>query len=148
MKIVVVSDSHGNRDELDKIVRMNSEVDLFLHAGDSGLSKFEIAPYVSVKGNCDYETDFPTYFKIQTPYGNLYMTHGHRMSVLTKEKMDTLDAKIFILGHTHMKRVKKIKDCYIFNPGSVTLPRDSSIGSYLILNITKTEVKYEFVNVK
>ena len=148
MKIVVVSDSHGNREILDRIVQMNPKVDVFLHAGDSELSRFEIAPYISVKGNCDYEDCFPLYLNIKTPYGKLYICHGNRLATLTKEKMDEMGVKIFVFGHTHMKMAEKIDDCYIFNPGSTTLPRDSNVGSYLILDITNTEVKYEFINLK
>lgn len=144
MKIVVASDSHGNRTVLDKIVRENPNVCVFLHVGDSCLSKYEIAPFLSVKGNCDFETAFVQEYRIKTPYGNLYFTHGNRMHTLTKEKIDKLDAKIFVFGHTHVKMAQKIEDCYIFNPGSATLPRDGNVGSYLILDITEDDVKYEF----
>lgn len=144
MKIVIVSDSHGNREVLDKIVRENPTVSIFLHAGDSGLSRYEIAPFLSVKGNCDFETAFVDEYRIKTPYGNLYYTHGHRIHTLTKEKLDKLDAKIFVFGHTHVKMVQKLDDCYVFNPVSATRPRDGRIGSYLVLEITEENVKYEF----
>ncbi len=146
MKIVVVSDSHGNRDILEKIALANPSATLFLHAGDSGLSRFEISPYLSVKGNCDYEDAFLKELTIQTPYGKLYITHGNQLSYINKERLDKLGAKIFIFGHTHMKKAEKIGDSFIFNPGSVTLPRDSQIGSYLVLDITNTEVKYQFIH--
>ena len=32
----------------------------------------------------------------------------------------------------------------MFNPGSISLPRDSSVGSYLILEISNKDVKYIF----
>ena len=88
MKIVIVSDSHGNREILEKIVLQNPSANIFLHAGDSGLCKLEISPYVSVKGNCDYESDFPDKLIIKTPYGNLYMTHGNRLYEINSQNSE------------------------------------------------------------
>lgn len=88
MKIVIVSDSHGNREIIEKIVLQNPSANIFLHAGDSGLCKLEISPYVSVKGNCDYESDFPDKLIIKTPYGNLYMTHGNRLYEINSHTLE------------------------------------------------------------
>lgn len=145
MKIVIVSDSHGNREILEKIVLQNPSANIFLHAGDSGLCKLEISPYVSVKGNCDYESDFPDKLIIKTPYGNLYMSHGNRLYEINSHTLEKNNAKIFVFGHTHQHLVEKIDDCYIFNPGSVSLPRDGTNGTYLVLDITSDDVSYEFI---
>lgn len=145
MKIVIVSDSHGNREILEKIALQNSNANLFLHAGDSRLCKSEINPYISVKGNCDYELDFSESITIKTPYGNLYMTHGNRLYEINRYTLQKNNAKIFVFGHTHSHLAKKIDDCYIFNPGSVSLPRDGTNGTYLILDITSDKVSYKFI---
>lgn len=145
MKIIIVSDSHGNRDILEFIVKNNQDVSIFLHAGDSCLSRYEINPFLSVKGNCDYDDAFVEELFIQTPYGKLYLTHGHHLFSINKEKIMNLGAKIFVYGHTHKKMSTKIDDLYIFNPGSAVLPRDGNRGSYLKLDISKDNVKYEFV---
>ena len=110
MKIVIVSDSHGNREILEKIVLQNPSANIFLHAGDSGLCKLEISPYVSVKGNCDYESDFPDKLIIKTPYGNLYMTHGNRLYEINSHTLEKNNAKIFVFGHTHHHLVEKIDE--------------------------------------
>ena len=75
MKILLVSDSHGHNEILKNLVRQYPNMNFYFHAGDSQSSPYEIAPFISVKGNCDYDEDFMDHIKINTPYGNLYMTH-------------------------------------------------------------------------
>ena len=91
------------------------------------------------------ESDFPDKLIIKTPYGNLYMTHGNRLYEINSHTLEKNNAKIFVFGHTHQHLVEKIDDCYIFNPGSVSLPRDGTNGTYLVLDITSDDVSYEFI---
>lgn len=144
MKIVIVSDSHGNKEVLEKVVLMNQNADLFLHAGDSGLSVFELHPFISVRGNCDYDHNLLNDLIVATPYGKLYLIHGHQSPLSIKYKMEEENIKILVTGHTHIKRSELIDGIYLFNPGSICLPRDSSDGSYLILEISDKDVKYIF----
>lgn len=143
MKIVVVSDSHGNSDILYKILEDNSDADLFIHAGDSGLNT-AIYPYRMVRGNCDYYTDFPSELNINTPYGKIYVTHGHQYMTITEYSIKSKDCKIFIFGHTHKHLVKEFDDTYLCNPGSVSLPRDGTDGTYLIINIDHNNCEFVF----
>ena len=47
------------------------------------------------------------------------------------------------------KFAKEIGNTYVFNPGSLTRPRDSSLGSYLILEIKdKNNITYKFKTVE
>ena len=77
MKIVIAGDNHGEKDSLKKIVNKEPNTDLFLHTGDSLLLDYELTPFVSVKGNCDYLQDYPESRTIKTPIGKLLITHGH-----------------------------------------------------------------------
>lgn len=147
MKVVVVSDSHHNKEVLEKIVTKHPDASLFLHAGDSCLDAHEIAPYLSVKGNCDYE-DYPKERIIHTPYGVLVITHGHQFLMNHQRLMQKRQAKILIVGHTHQHKVTQYGDAYVFNPGSVSVPRDKTQGTYLILNLEKEVLTYEFVYMK
>ncbi len=144
MKIVVVSDSHGNREILQKIVNDNQDASLFIHAGDSQVLPQAIDPFRAVKGNCDIGYDYPKELYIETPYGNIYVTHGHQFYQITKDFIKSKHCKIFIFGHTHKHYLEKCEDSYVCNPGSVTRPRDKTNGTYLVINLTQNDVNFDF----
>mgnify|MGYP003297992236 CR=1 FL=1 len=54
MKILLVSDTHGNNEALDKILKIHPDMDLYLHLGDSESTPELLRPFVTVKGNCDF----------------------------------------------------------------------------------------------
>ncbi len=146
MKIVVISDTHGDFYELKRVAMRENGADLFLHAGDvESFGGEEIRPFAAVKGNCDYGmSKFPNEYWYMTPYGKLYMKHH---PILLKEEVQRLQeahVKIFIHGHTHIKEARKIGDLYIFCPGSLVYPRDGGSGSYLVLEVEKNGVKATF----
>lgn len=142
MKILLVSDSHGHNEILKNLVRQYPNMNFYFHAGDSQSSPYEIAPFISVKGNCDYDEDFMDHIKINTPYGNLYMTHKPLINPnIIKEN----DIKILINGHTHVPQIKKVEDLYILNPGSVVYPRLDNSPSYMIIDIEKDKIDAKII---
>lgn len=132
MKIVIVSDSHKNLDILKRIAELHSDADLFWHLGDSGLYPNEIKPFISVQGNCDYYNQYPPFRLITNKYGTFYLEHGH-LSSRSESYALSKHVNFYLYGHTHIMEIKKIKNTYILNPGSISFPRDGSNGSYLIL---------------
>lgn len=142
MKILLVSDSHGHNEILKNLVRQYPNMNFYFHAGDSQSSPYEIAPFISVKGNCDYDEDFMDHIKINTPYGNLYMAHKPLINPnIIKEN----DIKILINGHTHVPQIKKVEDLYILNPGSVVYPRSGNSPSYMIIDIEKDKIDAKII---
>lgn len=131
MKILIVSDSHGNDEILRELYKMYPNMDYYLHAGDSQSSLMAIYPFDSVLGNCDFY-DFDLVRKISTPKGYLLMRHYPKYS-----KEEIKDVKFFIHGHTHVARVKKENELYVICPGSVSLPRDGTNGTYMIIEINE-----------
>ena len=75
MKILLVSDNHGDYQALDQLVNKYPNMDLYLHAGDSEQDEWSIKPFISVRGNCDHYYDFPNYLVIPSPAGNIYVQH-------------------------------------------------------------------------
>lgn len=134
MKILVCSDSHGDTAILDKIYFQNQDCNLFLHCGDSGLPDYLTSYFLTVKGNCDY-FDYPLKRDIQTKWGKIHIEHGNSYRVKSETYIEKLKCFIFFYGHTHVKEHRKIGDTHIFNPGSLTRPRDGEFGSYLIVDI-------------
>ena len=139
IKILVVSDCHGNRDIINKILLKEEETThIFIDCGDSLIGDGNPFPFSTVKGNCDIFTKLPKHITLETPLGVIYVTHGEmglsnlsRMILQLNPKPD-----ILLYGHTHMHRYDYINGCHCFNPGSVALPRDGTNGTYLVIEGT------------
>ena len=141
MKILLVSDSHGDWQTLDRLANTYPDMDLYLHAGDSEQDEWSIKPFISVRGNCDHYYDFPNFLVIPSPYGNIYVQHTPFVSnsVIAKH-----NAKIVIHGHTHTRRNEKKNGILYINHGAISYARDKYDGSYAIVEIEKDHVDVKF----
>ncbi|MGI5859907.1 MAG: metallophosphoesterase family protein [Tepidanaerobacteraceae bacterium] len=96
--------------------------------------------------NLKYLLDLPVkrHVKINGEY--FFIIHGAPSNPLGKyversasvDELDyefgRVDAKYIIIGHSHFPMLKKIRDKYIINPGSVGQPRDGyNTASYVVL---------------
>lgn len=156
MKIVILSDTHGDFNRLLNVVELNYDADLILHLGDGASEFFKVKqmvkniPMVMVKGNCDspgYNLEKEKTFNFNGI--SLYACHGDFFDVkngLEKyiEFAKKFKFNIIAYGHTHKRLIQKTKDLFILNPGSLTLPRSYS-ASYLILTIKNKEYDAEIV---
>ena len=141
MKILLVSDSHGDYESLDRLFNMYPNMDLYLHAGDSEQDEFSIKPFVSVRGNCDHYYDFPNYLVIPSKMGNIYVQH---LPYISKSVINEHNAKIVIHGHTHQRRNETINGILFINPGAISYARDKFDGSYAILTIEENRIEVKF----
>lgn len=147
MKILAISDTHGKLNRVRDIFSKLRDIDLIVHAGDHYLDaealgdEFRI-PVVTVKGNCDSGSGAKDYEIIEAECGNILVTHGHRYDVnyslrnlmYLAEEHDCVAA---IFGHTHCALSEEYDDIHFVNPGSLTLPRDGSGGTYAIIRTTE-----------
>ena len=141
MRILVLSDSHGDYFSLRTAIRNqpSAEVVVFLGDGERDLDKaenlLENKFVIKVKGNCDFASAVHENH-IQTIEGKrIFATHGYVENVKFGDdrliyKGQSLDADIILYGHTHIPVSKYIDGVYVFNPGSV---RD---GNYGFIDIT------------
>jgi len=142
-KVLIVSDSHGLTTELAKIKEKHAnEVDLMIHCGDSELSAIEpcIEGYLVVRGNCDFEGNFPEDLIEDVAGFRLYITHGHRYSVKStllnlSYRAREQKANIVCFGHSHSLGAEVIDQTLFINPGSIRLPRGRVEKTYVILEI-------------
>ena len=141
MKILLVSDSHGDYQALDQLAAKYPNMDLYLHAGDSEQDEFSIKPFISVRGNCDHYYDFPNYLVIPSPFGNIYVQHTPYVS---KSVINEHNAKIVIHGHTHVRRNESKNGILFINPGAISYARDKFNGSYAIIEIDSKNVEVKF----
>lgn len=138
MKVIVTSDIHHNKKELENI-KNNYKYDLFLDAGDSCLSPHDLCDVLTVKGNCDLH-HYPSFriIALNEKY-KVYITHGHHDNLNTlKYKALENNCNIVITGHTHIPMNIEEEGILFLNPGSITRPRGSSKPSFLILDVNDT----------
>ena len=143
MKVLVISDVHSHIEDLRKVISLHHDMDLYLCLGDSEMK--DISPFTSVKGNCDYFLDYPEFKDIDIPIGRMHLEHG--IYGVSDERVRWCNCKIFLSGHTHRRDFHMVDDIYVFNPGSLSKPRDGH-KSYLILDISKDKLDYKFYDLE
>ena len=130
--IVILGDLlyHGARNPLPKEYNPKKVIEILNNYADR---------IIAVRGNCDSEVDemvldFPimsTYSTILYNDKRLFLTHGH---IYYENHMPKLgNGDIFMSGHTHIPKAKKIDNIYVINPGSTTLPKENNPHTYGIL---------------
>ena len=129
-KLLVLSDSHGGRAAIERVLlKENANIDALVFLGD-GLRDLEqaLTPYprlraYSVAGNCDYGALEPTDGLAAFDGVVIFYTHGHMYGV--KYDLDTLadaasarGAEVALFGHTHIPHAETRSGVFLFNPGS------------------------------
>ena len=99
------------------------------------------ARITAVRGNCDSEVDqmlldFPMmadYNLVMLANGRrLFLTHGHIYNADKHPQLMTGD--VIVSGHTHIPVAERKADYFVFNPGSVAIPRNGLPASYGLLD--------------
>ena len=160
MKMLICSDIHGDYDAAKKTVDIfkKENCDRLIILGDllyhgprndlpRGYAPKKLIPLLNslkdkittVRGNCDAEVDgmvldFPVLVPTRhiTADGvKMLLTHGHKYNSDNPPRLK--DGEIMLHGHTHIAKIEKFGDNNIaINPGSVSIPKDGSGGSYII----------------
>lgn len=146
MRIIVMSDSHGDVCRVQEIFEKNPGADCYIHLGDGARDFEEVGwlypdtPRKSVRGNCDFGRDEPSSGLLELGGKRIYFTHGHIWGV--KQGLDDLEwagrerhADIVLYGHTHRAEAEYRDGLWLINPGSVRDSRETPAG-YLALDIT------------
>ncbi len=163
MKILVISDSHGNIALLKHILSAH-HVDMIIHLGDHETDMKraikelpdEIIPKTTeihtVSGNCDGHLLTHASHKIlATEYGNILICHGHDLGVKTSinrlyYKAKENDCRLALFGHTHCRFSLMEDGIFLFNPGSITSPRDYMPPSYGIIHMSEKNILARHMN--
>lgn len=158
MRIVLMSDSHGNYAAINNIVKRNLSADIFIHLGDGEREFDEITlqyphlKFYHVKGNCDLASLSQSVLILPLKNSHkLIATHGHEFNV--RYSLDRLkklakknNADIIAFGHTHVRYTKYENGLYVINPGSATSPRDGNSPSYAFIDITDAGIVTNIVS--
>ncbi len=151
MKVLIVSDTHRNEDNLIKVLDREKNLDLLIHCGDVEGSEYEIEQYAGCKtifvaGNNDYFSRLPREIEIQLEDYKVWITHGHNYYVNTnpeyiKKEAKARDMSIVMYGHTHRPVAEKSENLLVINPGSLTYPRqEGRRPSYAVLEIENSKI--------
>ena len=160
MKLMIASDIHGSayfcnklieafkREEADRLLLLG---DILYHGPRNDLPK-DYAPkrvigmlngikdkIFCVRGNCDTEVDqmvldFPIladYAVIPVKDRLIYATHGHVYNSGNLPSIQKSD--ILLHGHTHVPVCVAYDNHIYINPGSVSIPKENSCNSYMVL---------------
>ena len=145
MKIVIISDTHGDLLALRKVFLIEQPADLWLHAGDVGAAPGEIWPFQAVKGNCDgMFPEFPFRKVYSTPYGKLRIEHYPLYGGAATRSLWDDGIRLFVHGHTHVRENDTMNGVKVFCPGSLCFPEDNGVGTYLVLSVSETAVDAKF----
>lgn len=121
---------HGPRNDLPLCYAPKEVIAMLSEKGSETLS---------VRGNCDCEVDqmvlpFPVladYTVLDTGSRLIFATHGHLFSPSRPLPMKKGD--ILLSGHTHVPRCEETDGLVFLNPGSVSIPKEGSVQSYMTL---------------
>ena len=157
MKYLIASDLHGSWDWTEKLLaKFESEKadklillgDLYYHGPRNPLPKdynpMEVSKILNslkdkilcVKGNCDAEVDqmisefvINDHVNMELNNKKFMFTHGHKYNI--DNKVENID--VLIYGLFHKWFIKEEKNQYFINSGSITLPKNNTPNSYLVI---------------
>ncbi len=148
-KILIISDSHGLDDNMEKVIEEQKPMDVLIHLGDVEGSEDTIPSLVNpgcdvyiLKGNNDYFSEtLPTELELELDGHRIFLAHGHTYGVNYTMENLVDEAKergcdIAMFGHTHRPYLDTIDGVTVLNPGSISYPRQQNFKpSYMVMNI-------------
>ena len=167
MKLMFASDIHGSLPATERVLSLFAQSDArwlvilgdILYHGPrnalpEGYAPAQVAErlnplasqIIAVRGNCDSEVDqmllhFPItapWQQILTEKQRLFLTHGH---LFGPDNLPPLRAgDVLVSGHTHLPVAEKRGEIFLFNPGSVSIPKGGNVASYGMLEGDKLQV--------
>lgn len=142
MRLLVISDSHGNYAHAFMAHQLAGPVDHIVHLGDGSedarlLEEVLEVPVHRVAGNCDQDRRLPTELTLELGGCRIFVTHGNRYQVksglqLLISKGIEVGATVVLYGHTHLPDVFATDGILLVNPG--TLMKGAQ-GSYAIVTL-------------
>lgn len=153
MKILIVSDSHGDTAALRRAIGRENP-DRVFHLGDMYRdaqrmsAAFPSLPMDAVLGNCDTYSGFEGPEELLTTAGGVkfFLTHGHTCHVklgtalLLREGLKA-GADVICFGHTHRAVCQEYEGIWLVNPG--TAGGACAPATYAVAEVKDGEVSVE-----
>ena len=166
MKYLIASDLHGSASCTQKLIDIiNHEApdqiillgDILYHGPRNDLPENYnpkevirmLKPHLNnitfIKGNCDAEVDSMVldnaimherlFLSINDNF--IFLTHGHHSNINNPNTNEYYDVMIY--GHTHVPLYERIGSKLYLNPGSVSIPKENSPHSFMIIDENNIE---------
>ena len=148
MKVLIVSDTHGHDENLERAVMMETPFDMLVHCGDvEGREIFIEAlvdcPCCIVSGNNDFFSDLRRDAEFDLGGRTVVVRRGAWYGVSmdisgVAEEAKSRDCDAVFFGHTHKPVIEEIDGVLAINPGSLSYPRQHGRKpSYVLLETDK-----------
>lgn len=145
VKLLIMSDTHGNEEIIERVKGYHPDADKMIHCGDSELpySHPAMQGMECVKGNCDGDPNYSEEILFQVNGDHVYVTHGHLYGVKASPmklvyRAKELGASIVCFGHSHILGAEYIDDIFFINPGSLLKPRQIKEKTFVTLTVSPT----------
>ncbi len=131
MRILVLSDSHGDDSALRRALLSQPKAEVVIHLGDGEVefqrarASFPEKMFLQVRGNCDWGSDLPVTGTYEVDGVKIFYTHGHAYGVKSglynavcaaREQ----GAQVLLYGHTHKALMDYDDGLHILNPGALS----------------------------
>ena len=155
IRLLVLSDSHGDSYALEKAIRAQKTAEVILFLGDGAQEAQEIAQrlpadrtLIAVRGNNDWRSRLPLSEELTLEGQKLFFTHGHAYQVKhgleqIVEAAEARRADMLLFGHTHTPYTQYISGLHVLNPGSVAFSK-----TYGIVDITSAGIATNIVSLR
>lgn len=155
MKIIVLSDTHGNQSLALSILDGNGDANRIVHLGDEVedarfIEEISGKSVIKLAGNCDFSTDQPRENTLDVAGRRIFLTHGDLYNVkagLEKllKRAAAVRADVVLYGHTHQAAVLEIGGILLVNPGC--LKKGCDQPSFAVVTIGVDSVSAEIIPV-
>lgn len=149
MKVLVVSDTHGNFGPALQAHSLTEPVDAVVHLGDGvedanllrSLMRLDV---ITVSGNCDHDIAVPREMLWECEGKRILLVHGDAYGVKRgleglQQRATEVDADIVLFGHSHRATCLTTSGILFLNPG--TLTRASASKTFATLEISEDCIK-------
>lgn len=144
MKVLIVSDSHRDNSNIEKVLKKVKPIDMLIHCGDAEgaeryIQQLAECPIYVVAGNNDFFSTLQKELVFNIDKYKVFLTHGHYYYVSMGTERLVEEAKlrgvdIVMYGHTHKPLIDIRDDIVIINPGSISYPRqEGRKPTYIIM---------------
>ena len=144
MKVLVISDTHGNSSLAFRAHTLSEPVDVIIHLGDGAADADLLRaaldiPVINVAGNCDPGSHAPREQVWECEGKRILLTHGDLYQVKRglaglRQRAEEIGADAALFGHTHQSVLENHAGLLLVNPG--TLSPAGHHRSYAVLDIT------------
>jgi len=155
MKVLIISDTHGNVNRAFRACTRSEPFDVIIHLGD-GCGDADIlrdaldVPVINVAGNCDPGSSAPREQVWECEGKRILLTHGDAYQVKSglirlRQRAEEIGADAVLFGHTHQSLVEHQSGLLLVNPGA--LANHSLHRSYAVLTVTQEEIRVQHFDI-